>query len=548
MAGELIPLDQIKECINARRNFLLSGGAGCGKTHTLKEALEYIFSTHELKHNNVACITFTNAAADEIKSRIQNTNLYVSTIHEFLWSCIKQYQEELKQSLIIMIRNEKEKAGTGIRYEGDQDLTYDYYSNMSIEYREYKKLEDGIISHNDVLSLANFMFAKYPFLCRITKDRFPFIFIDEYQDTAKKVVEIFMEHLPVDIGRADKKTACSLRKVTIGMFGDSMQSIYAYGVGNINNYVKNGIVKEIPKPDNFRCSTGVINLLNKLRFDNIQQVASGQNKNVTGSATFLYSNKDVGLFDLKGHEIFSLWDFGDSTNTKELYLTHRLIAGKAGYGQIFAEYGNADRLIGDSKDNLMKHLFSVNELIALYLNKNYNDFIRKVKFQIKKLSDKKVLRDNIDTLLNIQEEKSIGELIKFADEFGIYPFGDDLKEFISENESQYASICQIPASESRVMYEYEQAYLPYSTQHNIKGTEFRNVLVVLDTGGWNLYNFKDLFGERPGHSTVERTQKIFYVCCSRAIENLVIFFPQPSETVLNTAREWFGEQNVVRFP
>ena len=88
--------------------------------------------------------------------------------------------------------------------------------------------------------------------------------------------------------------------------------------------------------------------------------------------------------------------------------------------------------------------------------------------------------------------------------------------------------------------------MPYSTQHNVKGTEFINVLVVLDNGGWNQYNFGDLFGERPDkQSIIVRTRKIFYVCCSRAIQNLAVFFPNPSNTVLSTAKDWFGESNLL---
>ena len=543
MASELTPLDQIKECIKDRSNFLLSGGAGCGKTHTLKEALEYIFTDSELKQNSVACITFTNVAADEVRSRIQNPNLYVGTIHEFLWSCIKQYQKDLKLSLIELIEKEKEKEKTGIKYEGDENLTVDYFADKRIEYRQYKKLEEGIVSHNDVLRLANFMFDKYPFLCRIIKDKFPFIFIDEYQDTDKRVVEIFLECLSIDVDKSGNKTT---KKVTVGMFGDAMQSIYAYGVGNINSYVESGVIKEIPKMDNYRCSTTVIDLLNKLRFDDIKQTASGNNKNIIGSAKFLYSKTDLALSAVKKHEALASWNFEDSENTKELYLTHRLIAGKAGYDRIFAEYGDADRLLGDNKDGLMKHLFSINELIDLYLSKKYNEFIRKCSFRINKLDDKKILKANIKSLLIAQNEKTIGELITLANDLGIYPYSDSLREFITENESIYSKICQIPASEAKVLYDYEQDYLPYSTQHNIKGTEFRNVLVVLDNGGWNQYNFGDLFGERPDKQhIIERTGKIFYVCCSRTIENLVVFFPEPSEIVLNKAREWFGSENVL---
>ncbi len=540
MVGKLTPIEQIKGCINSKTNFLLSGGAGCGKTDTLKRTLEYIFSDPILKRNNVACITFTNAAANEIKSRIENPNLHVSTIHEFLWSCIKQHQAELKLSLLTLIEEEKKKTRSGIKYDGDEELSYEYFENKSIEYREYRKLEDGIVSHNEVLKLANYMFAGYPLLCRIVKNKFPFIFIDEYQDTDKKVIGIFLDSLQANNNLPNK--------ITVGLFGDSMQSIYAYGIGDINNYVQMGIVKEITKEDNYRSSTSVIDLINKLRFDTIKQKASGDNKETVGSAKFLYSTTDIDDLDqVKKHEIFGSWDFGDSSNTKELYLTHRLIAGKAGYSQIFTEYGNADRLFGDNKDRLMKHLFHIWELIDLYESGKYNVFIKKCNYKISKISDKKMLSDNMVSLANDQDKKTIGDLIELADRVKIFPKDDGLKSFISENSERYEAVCKIPDSESNVLYMYEQEYMPYSTQHNVKGTEFDNVLVVLDNGGWNQYNFGDLFGERlDKQNIIVRTRKIFYVCCSRAKHNLAVFFPNPSNTVLSTAKDWFGESNLLK--
>ena len=56
----------------------------------------------------------------------------------------------------------------------------------------------------------------------------------------------------------------------------------------------------------------------------------------------------------------------------------------------------------------------------------------------------------------------------------------------------------------------------FQTQHKTKGTEFDNVLVILDNGGWNNYNFGNLFLETGSATVLDRTQKIFYVCCTRA--------------------------------
>lgn len=70
----------------------------------------------------------------------------------------------------------------------------------------------------------------------------------------------------------------SLQKVVepsiVGFFGDSMQSIYDEGIGDIENYIKTGRVTKIEKKQNRRNPQKVIELANKLRTDGLMQQAS----------------------------------------------------------------------------------------------------------------------------------------------------------------------------------------------------------------------------------------------------------------------------------
>ena len=86
-------LEQIMGHIREGHHFLLSGGAGSGKTYTLVEVLREITKENPIK--KVACITYTNAAVKEIERRVDNENLRVSTIHDFLWDCISHFQTVL---------------------------------------------------------------------------------------------------------------------------------------------------------------------------------------------------------------------------------------------------------------------------------------------------------------------------------------------------------------------------------------------------------------------------------------------------------------------
>lgn len=522
-------IDEIKDCIDAKQNFLLSGGAGSGKTYTLLKVLDYIFDKDI--NARVICITYTNVAVNEIKKRSLHKNLYVSTIHDFLWDIIKGYQKEIKKSIIELLAIGKTQKDIGISYSGDLDIDERYIQKIEkINYREYRKLEDGVISHNEVLKIANFMFKNYPLLCKILSDKYQYILVDEYQDTQKSVIEIFLDYLENE-------------NTTIGLFGDKMQSIYDDGIGNIDNYIEKGKVIEIIKEDNYRCSKKVIELLNKIRRDIYQKPSAN---NVEGNIKFLYSNLELTMEEIKEYKLFEEYDFTNPKDTKVLYLTNKLLANEQKFDKLYNEYGRQyqyERALGDNKDALMRHLYKIEEIIELYNNKKYNEFMNKTDFRLCKLEDKKTLKKNIDSLTKVQNN-TIQEVIKLANLNGLIKIDDNFNEFIKENQDFYNIIKEINYEQVINMYKYEEGYTPYSTQHGVKGSEYNNVFIILNNGRWSKYNFKYLFENNGNESVIERTRKIFYVCCSRAINNLIIYFSNPSQKVIFEAKKLFGESNV----
>lgn len=538
MANEKLDyIGQIEQHIKIKNNFVLNGGAGSGKTRALTDVLDLLYKKNP--KYKIACITFTNVAADEITSRMsnKNINLKASTIHDFLWDIIKNYQKNLKQVLLELINC------SDIRYSGEEDLNANWFKSKTIDYREWRKIEEGIISHNEVLQLANRLFKKFPLLRKILRDKYNFILIDEYQDTEKQIIEIFLDYLQEENSSP-----------IIGLFGDSMQSIYDKGIGDLEEYINIGIVKEVLKEDNWRCAKSVIALINKVRNDGLQQKPAGEN--LEGKITFLYSNRDqINIKEIEHHEVFNDFNFDNYQENKELYLTHKLIAKQFGFENLLSNYKYKENLTGNNPDRLAKHLFKIQGIIFLYRNKKYNEFIKKTDRKIIKNSDLQTLRDDIDKLEDCLE-KTIEETINFADELGIVKKDDRLQNFISEHEEQYNKVKDLSYTEVINLFKYRDEHSPYSTQHGIKGAEFENVFVVLDNGRWNQYNFEYLFNDnifdsldsnkkKSYHRILERTRKIFYVCCSRVKKNLVVFYPNPGEQVLNQAKEWFGKENFV---
>lgn len=272
----------ILSLIEKKQNFLLSGGAGSGKTYSLVSLLKKV--SEKYPKVRIACITYTNAAALEIRDRCHIGNLYVSTIHDFLWDNIRQFQVELRKILCEIVNDPNGKIQNPL---SDDEEEFQLLDDIQITYKEYTRILKGEISHDEVLIIAKKMFETYPKLCKIVCSKYPFIFVDEYQDTSPLVIEILLE---------------SLQKVVepsiVGFFGDSMQSIYDEGIGDIENYIKTGRVTKIEKKQNRRNPQKVIELANKLRTDGLMQQASDdanapnmENGVIKkGSVKFLYGN------------------------------------------------------------------------------------------------------------------------------------------------------------------------------------------------------------------------------------------------------------------
>ncbi|WP_421704511.1 UvrD-helicase domain-containing protein [Aliiroseovarius sp.] len=617
----------ILDHVEAGNSFLLSGGAGSGKTYSLVGVIEELIRRHPT--SKIACMTYTNAAANEISERIAHTNLDVGTIHDFLWNIIKNYQVELKKA-VLEIHNDQDNDK--IRYTGT-DIEPENLADNPVQYREYVSARKGIISHDEVIAVAKTLFGKYPKLSDVAKSMYPYVLVDEYQDTSPDVVKILLEDLT-----QSKKPAI------IGFFGDSMQSIYDGSAGDLNAYLKTDQIKEVVKKQNRRNPQSVINLANAIRNDGLeQQPSNDQNapnmldgKVKPGSIRFIYSTDETRD---TGEVRNSLgWDFEDVENVKELNLTHNLNAPRAGYralmeiydkdklldykkrisdyirkqnisddfssmtfGQVVDQllaaagsenerkkvqptkgmqefidanpdllklaraqdyegfrklYVEKGQLIDDKKDSendanstrstrddLIKHLFSIQSILHLYTNGKVSEFLQRTDRRIHRLKDKKELHSDIETLKSMTDS-SINEVLDFCNSTGLRRIDDRIDAFKAEKPYLWERVAKTAYGEFIALFEYLEGRTPFSTQHKVKGDEFDRVFVALDNGNWTSYNFEYLLSDTGRETVRDRSRKIFYVCCTRAREELVVYFKCPSETALATARKWFGKENV----
>lgn len=530
--------EKILECLKARQSFLIDAGAGSGKTSSLIRALDFIRGPDRSsvmgEGQRVACITFTNVAKNEIIERTEHDPLFiVSTIHDFLWASIKPFQKELKHALLAFNNSlpatSRKKQSQAELEEALKNVPTIVYSDRGANFLE------GRIFHDDLLGVAHIMFRNQPLLSKVVAARFPFIFVDEYQDTDPLVITTILDHLL----KTDQPPL-------IGFFGDKMQSIYPGGVGELSAE-QQALLVQIKKEENYRCSTAVIDLLNKIRTDIQQQPAGANLPGGAGYVSLVGVDPDADLAALavqKAHDAFG-WDV--QGELKVLFLTHRLIARKAGYAGLWAAYHSQGGFTQDRFQSGVDPIafFFVNRVEPFILAWREGRVGRAIsclkerQIPIAGTVEKARVKAALDELIALIDiGGTIEAVLKHLREAQLVTLLDDLESAImvpvvpadpgtpeAAHQAFMALLLTVPYVEVSRYRAVLESSMPFSTKHGVKGDEFQNVIVILDDAGanWNQYSFgKLLAGTDTSQSREKRTRNLFYVCCSRAKDKLIV--------------------------
>lgn len=294
--------------------FKVSAGPGAGKTHWLISHIKNVVSnSHKLDVvKKVARITYTNVGIDTITSRLNMGNdvVEVCTIHSFLYAnVVKPYIHlvandfELKLDELVVIDDSNFKSeGTAAfvlnriskswldakiylkgllramwRYENHEykhykpDYAQVYYLKSGKRYvgndwyMGFKRWlwSGGYISFDDILYFSYILLSRYPNIYKLIKARYPYIFVDEFQDTIPFVIDFL--------------TQLGNEGVIEGVVGDKAQSIYDFlgaTVQQFDNFTVSGM-QEYEIRGNRRSTKQIIDLLNIIRTDFSQDWLNG---------------------------------------------------------------------------------------------------------------------------------------------------------------------------------------------------------------------------------------------------------------------------------
>ena len=594
---------QLKECVSneKRKSFFLFAGAGSGKTYSLVKLLENIQNVWGNKlmreHRQVAVITYTNAATDEIMRRIDYNSLFhVSTIHSFVWDSIKTYQKDIKARYLQRLQANIDELQAKIEATKNKE-TKTYKANQEkinhlIERKEAKEKIDKFIynpngdnlkanslNHSDVIEIGTQMLQENRLLQQIITQQYPFMLIDESQDTRSGLVDAFFtiqKNYPNDF--------------TLGLIGDIKQRIYMDGKADIKNLIPADWEKP-EKVKNYRCSKRIIQLANK-----ISSVLDGSEQQARDVAPegyvhlFLVNSHDVldknaKELDVRAKMSAITGDEQWNSDVKVLTLEHRMAAVRLDFKDFYELFAHLPKyqmsfLQGEMAEmsffanmvfplmNMLKEddgigvlnlLKKKSPLLEAVPDRDYPEMLGKIRKVLDELRS-----SNLD-------EMKVSEIIEFVQRNMLFAIPDHLTLALNSKEEEvdkddkeslaWVRALQLPLRQFKAYDDYVHERTPYATHQGVKGLEFPRVLVLIDEESpkGNMFSYEKLFNVIPLSQTdiknkemgkensIDRTSRLFYVTCTRAKESLaILMYTSNTERAKQTAihNGWFGKNEI----
>lgn len=531
--------------IPIEQNFRISAGPGAGKTHWLVNHIKNVItkSTRLGKAKKIACITYTNVASETILERLKGADdkVEVSTIHSFLYKNIikpfiyfistdfeldpnkidghddtilsgYKFLEEWKaKTRQGRIRNDSQvvDAFASARWKFDNSgnlvIRPDYprnvdgYAISNSSYFEYKKMSwaKGVLHHDDVLFFSYQLLIRFPFIKHILRTKFPYFYLDEFQDTnpiQTKIVEW--------IGESE---------TIVGIIGDTGQSIYGFQGASPDHFssIRLSDLVDYTILDNRRSTNAIIYFLNNLRPDLVQ---NGIRNIQSESVKILVGNKADAY-----HTCLEM-----RNNESVAVLSRNNIITNSMKRLVSANIPNHDLqgLLKETDHNYDRQKIIIRSIKAIELarDNNFKDAIKEISKIFRKESN-----------LVKSKKMAFSLLHKLLTSFDAYKNGS-LLEFRAHLANNCGlNIAKLIAGATKTFYEgysYEQMSVfvinvndksPFRTIHKSKGAEFDAVHLVLE-------NESDLdFILNPDLNNEEH--RIYYVGTSRARDYLFINVP-----------------------
>ncbi len=275
---------------------LILAGAGSGKTRVLTYRIAHLIESGSAFPGEIFAVTFTNKAAKEMRERVAKilgshgmplNEIWITTFHSAGAKILREHGYRLglhsgfsifdDSDQLSLIKDCMNRLEISDKVISPKSIMYriNQLKNDAIDPREYKPVaysfvdqkmgpvfkeyEAALLRHNavdfgDLLFKTYRLFADHPDLLEKYQDAYPYLLVDEYQDTNAvqyKFLKLFSEKY---------RNLC--------VVGDEDQSIYKWRGADIRNILD--FEKDFPESkvikleENYRSSAHIIRAANRV--------------------------------------------------------------------------------------------------------------------------------------------------------------------------------------------------------------------------------------------------------------------------------------------
>ncbi len=596
--------DEIRMCFSEDnpKSFFMFAGAGSGKTRSLINVLSFLDKKMGTKlsvySKQIAVITYTNAACNEISKRLQYKPIFmVSTIHSFLWELIKNYQFDIKAWIIESLKRDiaelkdKQTKGRGgdaasKREEEIKKKTARISKIDTVKKFSYNPNGDNVgydsLNHSEVVKMGSEFIATEGTMQEILIGKYPILLIDESQDTKKELVDALL------IVYEKYKD-----RFVIGMFGDTMQRIYMDGKDNLAGCIPT----EWEKPEkvmNHRSATRIVELANTIRKTVDKQQQRPRTDAETGTVRLFIADSSANKEEVEHQAAKAMSEktndkaWLDATQYKSLILEHHMAASRFGFLELYSPLNEIDSFSTSLRNGSISEISFLANVISPLIKayQSGNDFeVSKIVRQSSPLLGKKAFLENSADQSKLLEvaEKAVEELLllwkdgyiptcvdilKVIKKTNLFFLNDRIDDILSgptaDEDKKITALREalsVPFDKLERYSAYVTDNTQFATHQGVKGLEFPRVMVIMDDAEAKgfLFSYEKLFGakaktetdiknEREGKDTgIIRTTRLFYVACTRAEKSLsVVAYTNDKNAVRDTAisNGWFTDEEI----
>ena len=298
---DTLNIQQKEAVFHTEGPLLILAGAGSGKTRVITHRIAYLIEEMGVRPWNILAITFTNKAAAEMRTRVDDIagfgsdQIWVSTFHSMCVRILRRHSDrlgfdtsftiydtddqktvmkEVCKKLEIDTKQLKERTLMGMISKAKDELISpeefalnamgDYKQQKIAEvYKEYQAAlkKNNAMDFDDLIVKTVELFKNCPEVLENYQERFQYICVDEYQDTNTAQFEL------VRLLAAKYRNLC--------VVGDDDQSIYKFRGANISNILDFEKVfsdaRVIKLEQNYRSTQNILDAANQVIKNNLER-------------------------------------------------------------------------------------------------------------------------------------------------------------------------------------------------------------------------------------------------------------------------------------